>query len=378
MITLGLILGIGVGELAARAIGFEYRPHMRNRVYFAEPDRDRGWRNRAGIAGPYGGDEFLTWVTINEAGQRGPNHPMHRTPGKTRVAILGDSQAWGDGVGDDETFAARLDDAETEVLNFAVIGYGTDQQLLTLEQVVAPYRPDVVVITAYMGNDLHDNVYAGTWQFPKPWFQLTHDGSLQVQGVPVEASALLQVGIEIYRGAMRHSAILNALAETTVDKNQPKPGGRERWHLGGRPMRSVYTADVTEADAAALRITARLLVEVGRRARAMGAEPIVLILPDPWQVEASNDPEWRAELRENGIDWRRPQKVLRRALEAEDIPTIDATQLLGRESRGHTGRERTYYPRWKHLTVVGHQAIADALRPRLALGSATGEAGQDR
>lgn len=379
LITLGLVLGVLVGEIAARALGFRYRPHMRNRVYFAAPDPDRGWRNRADIAGPYGGDEFLTWVTINEAGQRGPSHPVARTTTKRRVAILGDSQAWGDGVGDDETFAALLDDHETEVLNFAVIGYGTDQQLLSFVQEAAPYAPDVVVVTAYLGNDLRDNVHSGTTQFPKPWFELRQDGSLELRGVPVEHSRILQFGVELYRWAMRYSAVLNALAETTVDKSAPKPGGQEGWHIRGRPMRSLYLSEPTDHDAHALRLTARLLVEIARRVRAEGAQPLVLLLPEHWQVEASNEPAWREELRAHGIDWRRPQKYLRRVLEAENVAVVDALQPLGRVSRGLPGRERTFYPRWKHLTVVGHRAIADLLRPRVrALSpSPAGESRQD-
>lgn len=365
LVLLGLLLGFAIGEVAARAVGFEYRPHMRNRVYFAEPDPYRGWRNRPGIAGPYGGDEFLTWVTINDAGQRGPSHPVKRDPAKRRIALLGDSQAWGDGVGDDETFAALLDGPATEVLNFAVLGYGTDQQLLTLEREVERWTPDVVVVAAYLGNDLHDNVYAGTFQFPKPWFEMRDDGSLAPRGIPVEHSSLLQTGIEIYRAVMRSSAVLNALAETAVDQSDPAPGGREGWHLRGRPMRSVFRAEPTRDDERALRTTARLLTEIARRARAIGAVPVVVLLPDRWQVEAANDPAWRDELRELGIDWRRPQKFLRRALAAEDVDLVDALQPLARVSRGRPGRERTYYPRWRHLTVVGHRVIADLLRPRL-------------
>lgn len=365
LIALGLLLGILVGEITARALGFRYRPHMRNRVYFAAPDPERGWRNRPDIAGPYGGDEFLTWVTINEAGQRGPSHPVARNSTKRRVAILGDSQAWGDGVGDDETFAALLDDDETEVLNFAVIGYGTDQQLLSFEQEAAAYAPDVVVVAAYLGNDLRDNVYSGTTQFPKPWFEFNDTGALELHGVPVEHSRVLQLGVEIYRWAMRYSAVLNALAETTVDKSAPKPGGQEGWHIRGRPMRSVYRAEPNDDAARALHLTARLLVEIARRVRAVGGQPLILILPEHWQVEASNEPAWREELRAHGIDWRRPQKYLRRVLEAENIAVVDALQPLGRVSRGQPGRERTFYPRWKHLTVVGHRAIADLLRPRV-------------
>ncbi len=377
LVVAGLLLGIGIGELAARALGFRYRPHMRNRVYFAEPDTNRGWRNRADIAGPYGGDEFLTWVTINDAGQRGPSHPVDRTLSETRVAILGDSQAWGDGVGDDETFAALLDGPDYEVLNFAVLGYGTDQELLTFEQEATKYRADIVVITAYMGNDLHDNVFEGTVQFPKPWFRLEEDGTLELRGVPVKHSRLLQLVVELYRGAMRHSAILNAMAETAADEKAVEPDGRERWQLDGRPMRSVYTAQPTETDERALRLTARLLGEIGQRVRATGAEPLVLLLPERWQVEAAGNAAWRDELRQSAIDWRRPQKVMRRSLEADGIPVLDALLPLARVSRGPSGGDRTYYPRWGHLTAVGHRAVADLLRPRLRALSLAHERGQD-
>ncbi len=376
LVLLGVVLGIAAGEIAARMKGFEYRPHMRNRVYFTEPDPVRGWRNRAGMAGPYGGDEFLTWVTINEAGQRGPHHPVARVASKHRVAILGDSQAWGDGVGDDETFVSLLNDPSREILNFAVLGYGTDQQLLTLEQEVPRWKPDVVVMVTYLGNDLHDNVDAGTLQFPKPWFEVRKDGGLERRGVPVEHSSLLRGGVEIYRAVMRYSAVLNAIAESLADGSAPGLGGRDGWHRGGKPIPSIYQAVPTDDDRRALRTTARLLIEMGRRTRDLGARPLVVLLPESWQIEVANDPAWRDELRRNDIDWRRPQKVLRRALVADGIQVIDALHPLARASRDHPGRERTYYPKWKHLTVVGHQVLAATLRPRLERISLVTESGE--
>ena len=146
LVALGLVLGALGGELLARAVGYEFRPHMRNRVYFAEPHPLFGWHNRPGLAGTYGGDEFVTFVTINADGQRGPSHPMARIPGKRRIAVLGDSQTWGDGVGDDETYVARLDGGDVEMLSFATPGWGTDQQLLVLDEEAARWSPDVVVL----------------------------------------------------------------------------------------------------------------------------------------------------------------------------------------------------------------------------------------
>ena len=363
LIALGCALGLLLGESIARIAGFEYRPHMRNRVYFTEPDSQLGWRNRAGTAGPYGGDEFSTWVTINADGQRGPHHPRKRSPGKPRVAILGDSQAWGDGVGDAETFAARLDGAETEAVNLGVLGYGTDQQLLSLE-LALEYEPDLIIVTTYLGNDLDDNSHAGTTQFPKPWFE-ARDGGLELRGVPVQHSRVVQAGVEVFRALMRHSAILNALAETAANPREARKPDRVTWIQRGYPMHSRYSREPSTDDLAALQLTSRLLIEIGQRADARGAKTIFLILPESWQVEAANDPRWRTELRQRSVDWRRPQKVLRKTLEASGYTVVDALPALARASRP-PGSAAVYYPGWKHLTVAGHEVMAELLSPRIA------------
>ena len=44
-----------------------------------------------------------------------------------------------------------------EVLNLGVGGYGTAQQLLTLEEDGLRYRPDLVVLGFFLGNDVQNN-----------------------------------------------------------------------------------------------------------------------------------------------------------------------------------------------------------------------------
>jgi hypothetical protein len=119
-------------------------------------------------------------TTINRLGQRGAEHPLARTPGVVRVLMLGDSLAFGYGVADEETFAARLERSGFEVLNLAVPGYGTDQELLRLESEGPRWRPDVVVLNYCVENDPVDNVsrrffYDGL--HPKPFFAV-HQGAL--------------------------------------------------------------------------------------------------------------------------------------------------------------------------------------------------------
>ena len=44
LVVFGILLGLLLGEVIAYAMGFAFRPHLRNRVYFAEPDPWLGWR----------------------------------------------------------------------------------------------------------------------------------------------------------------------------------------------------------------------------------------------------------------------------------------------------------------------------------------------
>lgn len=354
----GILLGIAVGEIAARAVGFRYRPHMQNRVYFTQPDSLRGWKNRADVSGPYGQDEFLTWVSMNALGQRGVEKEIARDPSRVRVAILGDSQTWGDGVADEETFVHLLDSRTVDALNFGVMGYGTDQALLTYETEVTSFAPDVVVITVFLGNDLRDNLSEGSTQFPKPRFRLDDEGELCLDGAPVEHSQLLRSAVDVYRIAMRHSHLLNALAEIgTPESPDPRPG-RTGWHDQDRPMRPEFLTSGPSADGEPLELATRLLLELAARIAEAGAQPVVLLLPDVWQVEAALDPAWQNELRASSIDWRRPQSFIRDRLESASVPVLSALQPLAEAA---SGGAIVFYPRWRHLTALGHRVVAEQL-----------------
>lgn len=374
MVLLGIALGGLAGEALARIVGFEFRPHMRNRVYFAEPHPLLGWHNRPGLAGTYGGDEFVTFVTINADGQRGPSHPIERVPGKRRIAVLGDSQTWGDGVADDETFVARLDGGDTEMLSFATPGWGTDQQILVLDTEAARWSPDVVVLALFVGNDLSDNVSRGTFQYPKPWFTVGADDALELRGVPVPYSRALHVVIDAYRALMKHSALLNAIAE--LSRKDWTPSSDDEAPADAPYVNPLFAAEPSAESRTRFAMTARLLLEFVRRARAIGAEPVVLILPEIGQVEAFADPARRAALRQAGADFQRPQRVFTALLEQQGVQVIDALPALGRATRASrsTGGPHTYYPEWRHLNAFGHAVVADLLGTRLGIKHRRGRA----
>jgi hypothetical protein len=95
---------------------------------------------------------------INRHGFRGPDWNPEKKPGTLRVMLLGDSFAFGEGVHWEDTLGERLEDLlagrlspAVEVLNVAVGGWGTRDEVIQLEQ-RGTYGADLVVLL-YVLND---------------------------------------------------------------------------------------------------------------------------------------------------------------------------------------------------------------------------------
>jgi lysophospholipase L1-like esterase len=106
-------------------------------------------------------------VRVNGAGYRGRDLAIPKPLGVFRIAFLGDSMTFGWGVREEETFAARLEDAlarsrpgrRWEVANFAMIGANTAQAAEAYTVDVARYDPDLVLLGFFM-NDVDPPVLA--------------------------------------------------------------------------------------------------------------------------------------------------------------------------------------------------------------------------
>jgi len=102
---------------------------------------------------------------INAAGLRGPEVDEEKPPGRTRVAVLGDSIAFGYWVAEEDGFPRQLEGllnagrppgAHVEVLNFGVPGYNLEQELEVLRSRVPAFAPDVLVVAVCL-NDLESS-----------------------------------------------------------------------------------------------------------------------------------------------------------------------------------------------------------------------------
>lgn len=98
---------------------------------------------------------------VNGEGLRGPEVAVDKPAGRRRVAVLGDSIAFGYWVAEEDAFPRQLERllgdgsprSRVEVLNFGVPGYNLEQETEVLRSRVFAFAPDAVVLALCL-NDL--------------------------------------------------------------------------------------------------------------------------------------------------------------------------------------------------------------------------------
>lgn len=100
---------------------------------------------------------------------RSDEEPVEPTPGTLRIAALGDSVGAGYTLPYEERLFSRIEAAlakdleqNVRVLNFCVTGYSTAQEAALLDEVVVPFKPDMVILQ-YCVNDFYPSETPARW-----------------------------------------------------------------------------------------------------------------------------------------------------------------------------------------------------------------------
>jgi len=92
------------------------------------------------------------WEDYNTEGLRDTEHSLAKRPGSWRIACLGDSVTLGWGIRRQEAWPHALEDLaaasdrDLEVMNVALGGWSTRQELIAYRRIVRRYRPDQVLL----------------------------------------------------------------------------------------------------------------------------------------------------------------------------------------------------------------------------------------
>ncbi len=289
-------------------------------------DPELGWRGRPQAEGDFSGWEFTTRVHLNAEGFRGQPVPEQRSPAHRRILVFGDSITWGYGVEEGERFSDLLSGllssrgVQVEVLNVAVNGYDTGQELLLYRRIGMRSCADLVIVGLYE-NDLRESVSAWQGPYAKPYFQVVRD-RLELTNVPVPQAdwARLQEDqrTELKRW-LREYVRLYALAAWA----------RETLRSLLAPSPSVPTADEP-----GMLVTARLLRQFQQEVTEAGSRFAVVLLPDHRVLEQGDGGALRRVATAAGIE-----VTLDLAPRFWEVPLEQRRRLFYRLDGAHWTRE---------------------------------------
>lgn len=346
MICAQLLVLLAGSELIVRWQQSRIRKSDRLEPELVRHDPELGWKLTPNWTGLHRTFDFEVRYTVNEAGWRADS-PLPSQRDDKLIAVVGDSFTFGLGVNDDDTFVhllnRRLKRAITFV-NFSVPGYSTDQEALLIEREVLKSKPDIILLSVYVANDLFDNLlpYPLQVNHAKPRFALVAQ-NLVLTNVPVPTlpkppdmrrldlttMALGPEASETWRARIERRSALFALLAGRLSPSTDRT--REFEHRFA-PVVELFGAIVGRIKRACDRhgVELRLLVLAGR---SFHVEP------------ASDSAQY--------------QRVLMR--EVDQVATRLGIQTIRGIDPTHTKtRAKTlFYPHDGHLTPAGHEVLAD-------------------
>ena len=159
-----------------------------------EPDEVTGWRVKPHLDIQRKNANGDIWVVRTD--KEGFRISDKRNVG-TKVLILGDSFAFGEGVDIEDRFDAVINDYGYSVLNTGVMGFGTDQQFLKAQPYLAELdENDIVLVLTYF-NDFYDIMRKTHSGRVKPWFTMDGD-ALQLHKPKISLQQVLRDKSYIY------------------------------------------------------------------------------------------------------------------------------------------------------------------------------------
>lgn len=309
--------------------------------YMYQADPEVGYVLRPDFSSSIKRSEFDVQFTTNIMGTRGLNPELLDQEDTYSILVLGDSMAWGFGVADNETFSVRLKQSikedsnqHVEVINGAVPGYGTVDQLNYLRANIDKFQPDLVVVQFFSVNDFIEN------QSPaNEWATIDEMGMLgALDGFDVQLDENLP-RIESWKQFAKQNSHLAKLCSDSLGYLIIRSG--ENF---APSMAALWGEDFSENEAA---LTIDLLNQVAELANKHNAT--VMFLYSTGQAQVVQDRYTPAESRQ----------VVAMAAQKSNVAWVD----LSEQMQAKDEKLGFYYPQDGHWTSAGHRAVAEIVQP---------------
>jgi hypothetical protein len=307
-------------------------------------DHRIGHRLRPGATATYTTAEFSTEIAINHQGVRDDEAIGPKAPDERRVIILGDSLVLSVQVPFEKTFGEGLESSMNaadpahrwRVINGGVQGYGPVQAWLFFEHELAALEPDIVLIVVFVGNDAVEAHDTASWL----------EAGRRIEDAPERA-------LNRARRLVRSSMVLQ-LVRLRYDAFRARLSGP----APERPLTS-YLADPPREVLHGLQVSRDAFARIAERAAGIGARTGLVLMPARFQTDDGDYGRLEAAVSQAGGTLIRNAATDRfwHTLTPMGLPIVDLLPVL----ESQPDRSGLFFQGNIHLTLRGHQVVADAL-----------------
>lgn len=300
------------------------RPFVERLTNLYVADGALGWKHRPGVKSWYWGEP----VGTNAYGMRGPERGPEKARGVRRALFLGDSVVFGLALADEATLPVQLEhelasggSARVEVLNAAVCGWSTWQELRYLQAEGERWQPDLVLL-GFVLNDVTER------------YELTRFGGA------TQGPQLAYAAPDGWRAWLGESGVF--LAAHELHLRRERRALEQRMPPRVRPYHVILDSDAEPVQAAWRQVLPELdALREWCRARAI---PLVLVvIPYALQLD---DPQQDA-----------PQWILDGFARRRELATLDLLPVFAATAAAEGGRAALFLD-GVHLTERGSALAA--------------------
>jgi hypothetical protein len=388
-LVIGFTLLLFVGEFVARLIRPDLVPSHQLKTI---PDPLIGWKflpNQEWTGKTEHGESRE--IKTNSIGFADYDHSLQPLPHTKRIAFLGDSFAAGTHV-DFKTSFVRIAEAELnstikadkfEALNFGQSGFGTINEYLSWKHYALPFKPDIVVLCFFLGNDVANNLKEySTESYLSPKFELTPEGLREVpfkMGTSHHADEQKQRNW-VYRNILAPSLLYQQYKLFSRDIRAKMRGDQARkvkendsslpfWKRSYAPLDwQTYLVHPEPEFEAAWKITEALLLKLQNETQSANEKFYIALLPG---VESLSSDQFQQALKKYpGIekytfDLDYPRQRLLQFTAEHKIATIDLTPVIQEELKTKSISD-LYFVFDKHFSTQGHRVVGQAIAKHLS------------
>jgi hypothetical protein len=299
--TASFAIGLIVIEIALRLMHWSF-------PIFMQPDPVVGWSFRPGVSG-WSSHESTAYIAINRFGFRGRDWPEAPPRDAYRVAVIGDSFVDGSNLNEEHIITTLVERnlatcpalaKRTEVLNFGVSGYGTAQEYLLLQNKVEPFRPNMILLVFYAGNDVANNsrILSIESQKAKPYFIEQPSGDMRLDTSFRDSEEFrTSLASDWRKRLVNASTLLQALKQFQQGKPIVPPFREDQAVYRSAPGLTLFEPEYPEAFSSsesetwtqAWSVTEKLILKMQEWAHERHTDFGLVIIPAPVEVLPGDD-----------------------------------------------------------------------------------------